>query len=172
MCGFAGFVTTKNHNNVDIIKHMLAKIHHRGPNDDGFFLDESNGLVLGHKRLSIQDLSPLGHQPMASNNGRYIIVFNGEIYNFKTLKTQLDYDFKGSSDTEVFLAMIVLWGLERALKESVGMFAFALWDKHEKILTLARDRMGEKPLYYGIQNGDLLFASELSALKQHPSFEN
>jgi asparagine synthase (glutamine-hydrolysing) len=172
MCGFAGFVTTKNHNNVDIIKHMLAKIHHRGPNDDGFFLDENNRLVLGHKRLSIQDLSPLGHQPMLSNDGRYIIVFNGEIYNFKTLKTQLNYDFKGSSDTEVFLAMIVLWGLERALKESVGMFAFALWDKHEKILTLARDRMGEKPLYYGIQNGDLLFASELSALKQHPSFEN
>jgi asparagine synthase (glutamine-hydrolysing) len=172
MCGFAGFVTTNNYDNVDIIKKMLAKIHHRGPNDDGFFLDEGNGLVLGHKRLSIQDLSPLGHQPMLSNDERYIIVFNGEIYNFKTLKSQLDYDFKGNSDTEVFLAMVVLWGLERALKESVGMFAFALWDKHKKTLTLARDRMGEKPLYYGVQNGDLLFASELSALKQHPSFEN
>ena len=170
MCGFAGFITTKSNDSEKIIKQMLQKIHHRGPNDDGFFLDESNGLCLGHKRLAIQDLSPLGHQPMFSNDKRYVIVFNGEIYNFHRLKQQLDYPFKGHSDTEVLLAMISLWGLDRALKESVGMFAFALWDKQTKTLTLARDRMGEKPLYYGFQKESLLFGSDLSALKQHPDF--
>lgn len=170
MCGFAGFITTKNNDSEKIIKQMLQKIHHRGPNDDGFFLDESNGLCLGHKRLSIQDLSPLGHQPMFSDNNRYVIVFNGEIYNFQKLTQQLNYSFKSHSDTEVLLAMISLWGLDKALKESVGMFAFALWDKQTKTLTLARDRMGEKPLYYGFQKDSLLFGSDLSALKQHPDF--
>ncbi|SFV60112.1 Asparagine synthetase [glutamine-hydrolyzing] [hydrothermal vent metagenome] len=172
MCGFSGFITTKNITRDKIISNMLEKIHHRGPDENGVFFDDSIGLCFGHKRLAIQDLSSLGQQPMLSNNQRYVLVFNGEIYNFKTLKKQLNYSFKGNSDTEVLLAGFQEWGLEKTLNNIVGMFAFALWDKQQKTLILARDRMGEKPLYYGFQKESFLFGSDLASLKQHPDFIN
>jgi asparagine synthase (glutamine-hydrolysing) len=171
MCGFSGFISK----NVvsDTCQSMLNQIVHRGPDDGGIWLDKDAGIALGHRRLSIQDLSPLGHQPMQSQSGRYVIVYNGEIYNFKVLQANLEkqgYVFQGHSDTEVLLAAIECWGVKGALEYFAGMFAFALWDKQECILTLARDRLGEKPLYYGLQNNTFLFGSELKALKVHPDW--
>ena len=138
-------------------------------------MDEDGDLALAHRRLSVIDLSPAGHQPMISARGRYVLVFNGEIYNHLALRAELEKDgispvWRGHSDTETLLACIEAWSIERALKASVGMLAFALWDRHRRILTLARDRAGEKPLYYGWQRGALLFGSELKALMAHPSF--
>lgn len=155
---------------------MGQAILHRGPDDSGTWIDASHGIALTHRRLSILDLSPAGHQPMHSGDGRYVLAFNGEIYNHLELRKQLELqDFavawRGHSDTETLLACIDAWGLERALAASIGMFALALWDRHQRTLQLARDRMGEKPLYYGWQNGNLLFGSELKALLRHPAFE-
>ena len=153
---------------------MGAAMYHRGPDDHGVWTDETNGIALSHRRLSILDLSPLGHQPMQSASERYVIVFNGEIYNFKQLRQELSgqgHQFKGGSDTEVLLAAIEMYGINEAVKKCVGMFAFALWDKQQTTLYLCRDRMGEKPLYYGKFGNTFLFGSELKALKQHPSFE-
>ncbi|MCK4829367.1 asparagine synthase (glutamine-hydrolyzing), partial [bacterium] len=170
MCGFAGYFSKTTEVSESICHKMIDSLRHRGPDDSGVWVDSASGIALGHRRLSIQDLSPLGYQPMHSASGRYVVAFNGEIYNFKTLKQQLerlDYYFTGHSDTEVLLAAVDVWGLEKALSSFVGMFAFSLWDRRERILTLARDRIGEKPLYYGWQGKAFLFGSELKALRMH-----
>ena len=152
-------------------------IHHRGPDDGGMWLDEQQGVALGHRRLSILDLSPAGHQPMHSACRRFVIVFNGEVYNHLELRNQLEKSnqmpnggWHGHSDTETLLAYLAAWDIEKMLQATVGMFALAVWDKQEKSLTLARDRIGEKPLYYGWQNEAFLFGSELKALRVHPTF--
>ncbi len=166
---------------------MTDAISHRGPDSDGHWVDADAGFALGHRRLSILDLSPAGHQPMMSASGRFVIAFNGEIYNHLELRGLLEredcraslamgvtWGWRGHSDTETLLAGIEAWGLEATLKKSIGMFAIALWDKSERTLTLVRDRMGEKPLYYGWQGSGnervFLFGSELKALKTHPAF--
>jgi len=179
MCGLTGFWQTSRIDKQDmsaLAARMAERIVHRGPDDSGVWVDAEQGIALAFRRLSILDLSPAGHQPMMSASGRFVIVFNGEIYNYQTLRQQLDAggngpSWKGHSDTEVLLACIESWGIDSTLKATVGMFAFALWDRAERTLTLARDRLGEKPLYYGWQNGVLLFASELKALIGHPAFE-
>jgi len=153
---------------------MAAALRHRGPDDQGVWVDPDAGLALSHSRLAILDLSAEGHQPMFSADGRFVIVFNGEIYNFHDLRSDLEksgHSFRGHSDTEVMLAAIVQWGLEAALKRFVGMFAFGLWDRQERALHLARDRMGEKPLYYGWTDSVFLFGSELKALRAHPRWQ-
>ena len=150
---------------------MCDTIAHRGPDDSGIWIDNETGIHLGHRRLSIVDLSIAGHQPMISPSGRFVIVYNGEIYNHLELRKELSHtNWRGHSDTESLLAGLEEWGIERTLKKCVGMFAFALWDTQKHKLTLARDRFGEKPLYYGWQNGAFLFSSELKALKKHPAF--
>jgi asparagine synthase (glutamine-hydrolysing) len=152
---------------------MTAVLHHRGPDDDGVWTDPDAGLALGHRRLSIIDLSPAGHQPMPSPSGRYWIVFNGEIYNFQELRHELSSlgaTFRGNSDTEVLLHAVERWGVERAMQRLAGMFAIALWDRAERELHLIRDRLGEKPLYYGWVDGRLVFGSELKALRSHPKW--
>lgn len=185
MCGITGFLSAANstrYNPEDIARCMALAIIHRGPDDAGTWADVEIGIALGHRRLSILDLSPAGHQPMASVCGRYVIVFNGEVYNHLDLRRELDRIppgppllrgnrvWRGHSDTETLLAGFETWGIEATLKKTVGMFAIALWDREERVLTLARDRMGEKPLYYGWQGGTFLFGSELKALKAHPDF--
>jgi len=153
---------------------MADQLVHRGPDDSGQWFDPDVGIAIGHRRLSIVDLSEQGHQPMISQYGRYVIAFNGEIYNFNKLRKELacchGISWRGSSDTEVLLAGIEVWGLEEVLLKVEGMFALAVWDREARILRLARDRMGEKPLYYGWQNGVFMFASELKALRVHPAF--
>ncbi len=178
MCGFCGFISTHAISGQQcrpIIDRMNDAIIHRGPDDSGAWFDEPYGVALGHRRLSILDLSPAGHQPMVSASGRFVIAFNGEIYNFQEIRNELEkvrnFNWQGHSDTEILLAAIETWGLEKALQQCVGMFAFAVWDKKQKTLSLARDRLGEKPLYYGFQKGMFLFGSELKALRQHPSWQ-
>lgn len=151
---------------------MTQSLVHRGPDSDGQWLDEIAGVALGHRRLAIVDLSSSGHQPMVSRSGRYVIVFNGELYNHLELRRRLSdsVEWHGHSDTESFIASVDGRGIDRTLQDSVGMFAFALWDRHERTLTLGRDRLGEKPLYYGWQGNTLLFGSELKALHAHPAF--
>lgn len=177
MCGFVGFLSPQAVQwGESILNRMACAIASRGPDDDGYWLDFDAGVALGHRRLAIVDLSSAGHQPMPSDRGRYVIAFNGEIYNHLELRAELQSSgnapvWRGHSDTETLLAGFEAWGIEATIKKCVGMFAFAVWDKQTKTLTLARDRMGEKPLYWGWQNGVLLFGSELKALKAHPAFE-
>ncbi|HEX8775523.1 MAG TPA: asparagine synthase (glutamine-hydrolyzing) [Pyrinomonadaceae bacterium] len=155
------------------IRLMSDTLLHRGPDDEGSWLDEAAGVALGFRRLSIIDLSPEGHQPMTSADGRYVAIFNGEIYNFRELRRELDaygHRFRGHSDTEVMLAAFTEWGFERAVKLLNGMFALALWDTQERVLYLTRDRLGEKPLYYGFAGETFLFGSELKSLRAHPLF--
>ena len=155
-----------------MLRLMGKAIIHRGPDDSGVWVDVDAGIGLSHRRLSILDLSPAGHQPMTSVSGRYVIAFNGEIYNHLDLRRQLgDRAWRGHSDTETLLAGFELWGIEQTLQCAVGMFAIALWDRNTRTLILARDRIGEKPLYYGWQDEVFLFGSELKALKQHPTFK-
>lgn len=177
MCGIAGsWGRAQDANIAHSIHAMTASLQHRGPDDGDVYIDESLGLGLGHRRLSIQDISPSGRQPKISHCGRYVIVFNGEIYNHPQLRQQLTNisdqppKWRGSSDTETLLACFSAWGIDKTLKDCVGMFALGLWDRETRTLTLARDRMGEKPLYYGWQNDSFFFASELKSLKAHPSF--
>lgn len=182
MCGFAGFLGQGSIHSSDwpaLLEKMGCVIAHRGPDDAGFWTDANARIGLVHRRLSIVDLSPAGHQPMMSASGRYVIAFNGEIYNHQDLRTELTKvgagvkavsAWRGHSDTETLLAGFDAWGIERTLQQCVGMFAFAMWDKQARELLLARDRLGEKPLYYGSQNGVLLFGSQLKALKAHPAF--
>lgn len=174
MCGIAGFLHSKTSDSLQTVQFMAQTLHHRGPDDMGIWQDNSLGLSLIHTRLSILDLSPAGHQPMISSSKRYVIAFNGEIYNHLLLRKELQSEgylaWRGHSDTETLLACFEAWGIEKTLQKTVGMFAISLWDTREKLLYLARDRMGEKPLYYGFQNGVFMFGSELKALKSHPSF--
>jgi asparagine synthase (glutamine-hydrolysing) len=181
MCGIAGLLSGEPIS-LQVLKGMTGEIEHRGPDDEGFWIDSESGLGLGHRRLSIIDLSPLGHQPMASNDGRYVLSYNGEIYNHLELRRALEasgegavgngFPWRGHSDTETLVECIAAWGLKATLQKCVGMFALALWDKKERKLLLARDRFGEKPLYYGWTGGDFVFASELKALRSHPRFAN
>lgn len=179
MCGFAGIVETKSvtgrENLGTIVTRMTETMVHRGPDDAGVWHDADAGIALGHRRLAIVDLSVNGHQPMESACGRYIIVYNGEIYNFPDLQKELEKNgaavaWRGHSDTEVMLVAIAHWGLEAAVQRFVGMFAFALWDRRDRTLHLVRDRMGEKPLYYGWMGQVLLFGSELKALRAYPGW--
>jgi asparagine synthase (glutamine-hydrolysing) len=156
-----------------ILGRMTDAIRHRGPDDAGAWTDPERGIALGHRRLSILDLTPTGHQPMTSRDGRYVVVFNGEIYNFAEIRQRLadtGESFRGHSDTEVMLAAISRWGVESAVRALAGQFAFALWDRTAHTLYLVRDRLGEKPLYYGWMGDTLLFGSELKALRAHPSW--
>ncbi|MEH1975391.1 MAG: asparagine synthase (glutamine-hydrolyzing) [Nostoc sp.] len=178
MCGIAGFWNISRRVSPEELCYMVQQMSdtllHRGPDNGGSWVDAEIGIALGHRRLAIVDLSPEGHQPMISANGRYVIVFNGEIYNFLELKRQLEllgHHFRGRSDTEVMLASFSQWGLHEALGRFNGMFAFALWDRQERILHLGRDRLGEKPVYYGWMGQTFLFGSELKALKVHPAFQ-
>jgi asparagine synthase (glutamine-hydrolysing) len=160
----------------DVARAMGDCLVHRGPDGSGVWADDAAGVALAHRRLSILELSPAGHQPMVSATGRYVLTFNGEIYNHLELRRALEEEgvsrpWRGRSDTETLLAACEAWTPEAALKRSVGMFALALWDRSSRELLLARDRLGEKPLYYGWQKGSLLFASELKALSAHPTFE-
>ncbi len=166
MCGIAGFIGSGDRS---VIERMTQSLAHRGPDDEGFFVVPP--VYLGHRRLSIIDLSG-GHQPMTSNDGSVTIVFNGEIYNFQALRAQLEkaYSFRTKSDTEVILAGYQKWGVD-VLGKLEGMFAFALWDEKKKQLLLARDRFGEKPLYYTQQKNVFAFASELKAFSQHPRIQ-
>ncbi len=150
---------------------MGTALAHRGPDDSGTFHDPNSGVGLAFRRLAILDLSPGGHQPMVSESGRYTIIFNGEIYNYEEIRSELGTaHWRGHSDTEVMLAAFERWGLDAAIQRFVGMFAFALWDRQEAALHLVRDRLGIKPLYYGRVDGDFVFASELKAIRQYPDF--
>ena len=178
MCGMTGFWQRHGGAQDALLaqaRAMSARLSHRGPDDSGEWCDEAVGVALAQRRLSILDLSPAGHQPMHSADGRYVIVFNGEIYNHLALRERLRAEhvappWRGHADTETLLACFAAWGVERTVQASVGMFAFALWDRQQRTLTLSRDRMGEKPLYYGWQGDTLLFGSELKALKAHAAF--
>ncbi|MDP2834228.1 MAG: asparagine synthase (glutamine-hydrolyzing) [Pseudomonadota bacterium] len=176
MCGIAGFLDTPTSPSsaaqLDApLDRMGDAIAHRGPDDCGAWHDADVGIGLAHRRLAILDLSAAGHQPMHSPSGRYVLVFNGEIYNHLTLRGQLGAEnWHGHSDTETLLAGFAAWGIEATLKRAVGMFALAVWDRQNRTLTLARDRLGEKPLYYGWQGEIFLFGSELKALRAHPAF--
>ncbi len=152
---------------------MSDTLRHRGPDDVGAYVEDDATVALGTRRLAIVDLSEYGHQPMASPDGRYVLAFNGEIYNFRDLRRELEaagMGFRGSGDTEVLVAAMQHWGLDETLRRSNGMFGLALWDRHERRLHLARDRFGEKPLYYGWAGTAFLFGSELKALRAHPAF--
>jgi asparagine synthase (glutamine-hydrolysing) len=176
MCGFAGFLdlTRSTAEPEATARAMAATLVHRGPDDAGTWVDTAVGIALGFRRLAIVDLSPQGHQPMVSHDGRWVIVFNGEIYNHAALRARLGpaIAWHGHSDTEVLLEAVSTWGIDRAIDSFDGMFAFALWDRAERTLTLGRDRFGEKPLYWGRVGGRLLFASELKAFRPHPAWDD
>lgn len=176
MCGITGILQTQHaarSADLTAIGTMTARLRHRGPDADGFWSDRDAGIAFGHRRLAIIDLSDAGRQPMLSGSGRFVITFNGEIYNYKSLRGELEREgkqFVGNSDTEVLLGLIERWGLERALQRSNGMFALAVWDRRTRILHLARDRMGKKPLYVARTPHALVFASELKAIAAFPDF--
>lgn len=175
MCGISGFMgpMTSRDQALDTVRAMTDAIAHRGPDDSGCWADESVGLALGNRRLAIVDLSPAGHQPMESAEGRYVMTYNGEVYNFGDLRAELEakgHSFRGHSDTEVMLQAFSEWGVDDAVGRFNGMFAFAVWDRQERVLHLGRDRMGKKPLYYGWVGRTLLFGSELKSLRAHPDF--
>ncbi|MEO9968586.1 MAG: asparagine synthase (glutamine-hydrolyzing) [Roseibium sp.] len=180
MCGFAGFLSPSGAGDERLIGAMTGCLRHRGPDASGAWVDAEAGVGLGHRRLSIVDTSSAGHQPMKAGSGRYVLVFNGEIYNHLDLRAELEGegrapDWRGHSDTETLVAGFDAWGIVKTVSRAIGMFAFAVWDRQERKLTLARDRMGEKPLYYGWQGQGVdrtfLFGSELRALQAHPSCE-
>ncbi len=177
MCGLAGFIDPSCRGGEQglaaMARSMADVLCHRGPDDDGIWVDADAGIALGHRRLSIIDTSSQGHQPMVSRDDRYVIAYNGEVYNFQDLCRELagpGCGFRGHSDTEVILEACAAWGVRRAVERFIGMFAFALWDREDRALTLVRDRLGIKPFYWG-QFGELfLFGSELKALRAHPGW--
>ncbi|MDE2236095.1 MAG: asparagine synthase (glutamine-hydrolyzing) [Gammaproteobacteria bacterium] len=178
MCGIAGFLYSTSASSADgaqrlaMARGMADALKHRGPDDQGAW-DDGTGVTLAHRRLSIIDTSPMGHQPMLSQDGRYAITYNGEVYNFVSLRSELNAlgcKFRGHSDTEVILAAIQVWGIEQALQRFTGMFSIALWDRARRELKLIRDRLGIKPLYYGWVKGTFVFGSELKAFKAYPGF--
>lgn len=177
MCGLTGFLNASRDQSADqmraIAGRMADTLHHRGPDDTGIWCDPAAGFALGFKRLSIVDLSQAGHQPMASSCGRFVIAYNGEVYNHHELRKELiakGHAFRGHSDTEVLIEGFAEWGIDAALQRTVGMFAIAVWDMQQRELTLARDRLGKKPLYYWLSGSILLFGSETKALRAHPAF--
>jgi asparagine synthase (glutamine-hydrolysing) len=177
VCGITGFIdsraSTPRAALEELATNMASAIAHRGPDDAGVWSDPAAGIALGHRRLAVIDLSPTGHQPMVSADGRYVLTYNGEVYNFQTLRSELEglgARFRGSSDTEVLLESVARWGVQGALPRLNGMFALAVWDRSTRVLQLARDRFGEKPLYYGWAGSTFLFGSELKALHRHPAF--
>jgi asparagine synthase (glutamine-hydrolysing) len=177
MCGIAGFLRIggAGPDAARTLTAMTDAIANRGPDDSGAWLDSDSGAALGQRRLAIIDLSPAGHQPMSSHSQRYVVTYNGEIYNYRALREQLEAEdptlrWRGHSDTEVMLACFDRWGVIEGLKRLNGMFAMAVWDRAERALILTRDRMGEKPLYYGLMGRSVLFGSELKALQAHPDF--
>ena len=177
MCGIVGLVGESSRD-AALLSRMAGSIAHRGPDDQGTWIDVEAGVALANRRLAVIDLSPQGHQPMHSSNGRYVLTFNGEIYNHAEIRKELDRSgatpeggWRGHSDTETLIEAIATLGLEPALSRCVGMFAFALWDRQERKLSLVRDRFGEKPLYYGWVGKDFIFASELKAIRTHPRFD-
>tara|TARA_B110000438_G_scaffold302176_1_gene359071 strand:- start:529 stop:2505 length:1977 start_codon:yes stop_codon:yes gene_type:complete len=181
MCGFTGFLMSeagKMNEMEEVVSSMNSTLTHRGPDDKGLWIDNDEGIALGHRRLSILDLSSAGHQPMHSLSDRFTMVFNGEIYNHLEIRKKLEsskaniFHWKGHSDSETLLAAIEEWGLEKTLQLSIGMFSIALWDRDKRLLSLARDRFGEKPLYYGWVNKSFVFGSELKAIKAYPGFNN
>jgi asparagine synthase (glutamine-hydrolysing) len=185
MCGLTGFWQPRKFTAEAakaVAEKMAGRVAHRGPDDAGVWVDESVGIALAHRRLSILDLSTAGHQPMQSACGRFVLAFNGEIYNHLAMRRELEgldcsgllalTKWRGYSDTETLLAGFAAWGIQATLKKTVGMFAIALWDKVERRLSLARDRMGEKPLFYGWVHGAFVFGSELKALRAYPGFDN
>jgi asparagine synthase (glutamine-hydrolysing) len=179
MCGLVGFLggTLPIGARAEVAAAMSRQIAHRGPDDSGEYVDERAGFALGFRRLAIVDLSPAGHQPMTSASGRYVLAFNGEVYNFESIRAELRKaghapPFRGHSDTEVMLAAFEAWGVEAAVQRFVGMFAIALWDRAEQRLHLVRDRMGVKPLYLARCGSTILFGSELKGLRAHPDFDD
>src|SRR5438045_3728588 len=177
MCGLAGFLTHAGSGAAEmreIASRMTNTLVHRGPDDEGVWTDSDAGIALGFRRLAIVDLSAEGHQPMRSSGGRFTIVFNGEIYNHKLLRRELEangFGFRGHSGTEVILAAFEKWGIERALSRFIGMFAIAVWDAQRRELSLVRDRLGIKPLFVYQRAGLISFASELKALHDGPEFD-
>src|SRR5437016_4585776 len=177
MCGIAGVWDCHRQSTPDAlaasVSAMTRTLVHRGPDAGDLWIDPEAGLAIGHRRLSIVDLSPAGAQPMVSQSGRFVISYNGEVYNAAELRPELEskgYVFRGHSDTEVILEACAEWGVGATVRRLIGMFAFTLWDRHSRRLWLVRDRLGIKPLYWG-QFGDLLiFASELKALRAHPGW--
>lgn len=179
MCGIAGFWDWKTSVDAGELEsravRMVDSLRHRGPDDSGVWCDAAQQLAMGNRRLAILDLSPHGHQPMWSSGGRFCLVYNGEVYNHPELRSELEAAgrrFRGHSDTEVLVEAIAQWGVPQALEHANGMFAFAVWDRETQSLTLARDRLGIKPLYYSLTSAGLLFGSELKALRAHPSFDS
>jgi len=173
MCGLAGLLHVGALDLGALVSHMTASIRYRGPDACGIWCDPTIGLALGHARLSILDLSVEGHQPMCSVSGRFVLSYNGEVYNFSDLRSELEAmgtKFRGHSDTEVMLAAFEAWGIEKSVERFVGMFAFVLWDREARVLHLGRDRLGIKPLYYGWVDQAFVFGSELKVFEQVPGF--
>src|SRR5688500_5779745 len=170
MCGFAGILTAGGLGRMELgghVRRMIGPLEHRGPDDSGDWVNEQAEVALGFRRLAIIDLSPNGHQPMSSPSGRYMMVFNGEVYNYRDLRRELEpegYTFRGHSDTEVMLAAFERWGIHDAVCRFAGMFAIAVWDSDRRELSLVRDRLGKKPLYVYREPGLITFGSEVKAL--------
>ncbi len=175
MCGLSGYWSASENAQESIAMAMIAQLKHRGPDALGVWVDSENGIALGHSRLSIIDISSAGTQPMVSQDGRFVLVFNGEIYNHRRLRSQIEESgwggaWRGHSDTETLLVALQVWGVPSTLSKLRGMFAFSMWDRHSETLTLARDRVGEKPMYYGRAGETFLFGSELKSLAKHPAW--